>query len=114
MQSAAARLAFTIASFLPLLGVFGLATALAMMASARAPRPNDLETVAIVLLGGATCIAFVQMALGAIVGLHTARRPDLSPGQRAGWTIACVFVGSVALPLFAWLVLPGAKAHPPR
>lgn len=114
MHSRAARIAFTIASFLPLGGVFGLALGLSMLAGSGARTPDDWKVVTLVVFGGAMLIALVQIALGAIVGLHTAKRPDLTPGQRAGWTIACVFVGSFALPLFAWLVLPGAQASPPR
>jgi hypothetical protein len=115
MRSGALRALFTIASFVPMLAVVSLAVWLVnAMGSPLAASRGEIERAAIVVLGGATATAFVQIALGVIVALHTTKRPDLTTGQRMGWTLACLFVGSFALPLFAFLVLPGVKALPPR
>lgn len=113
MQSPVARTLFTIASFLPLVGVLGMSGWL-VTSSARhgLHSRDDLLHLALVVVGLATVVAFVQIALGIVVALHVTKRPDLSGAQRAGWTLACLFVGSFALPLFSFLVLPGARPVP--
>ncbi len=115
MRSPVARALFTAASFLPMVAVVALAVWLtSAVGSPLAASRREIERAAIVVLGGATITAFVQIALGIVVALHTAKRPDLTTGQRMGWTLACLFVGSFALPLFSFLVLPGVKSLPPR
>jgi hypothetical protein len=53
-------------------------------------------------------IALVQIALGIAVAIHTHDRRDLTPGEKMGWTLACLFVGSIALPIFFF-----TKTRPP-
>lgn len=112
MHRAWARTLFGIGSFVPIVGVFGLAGYLVLALAHLDPDPTkvrieDLGPVWVVL-GGATLIAFWQIAMGIVVALHTSSRKDLSSGAKAGWTLACLFVGSFALPIFTFVVLPGA------
>ena len=73
MHRAWARVLFTIASFVPMLGVFALAgwlvTSLGRLGAA-VPRV-EMEQL-IVLFGGATLIAFWQMGLGIVVAIQNA------------------------------------------
>ena len=114
MRSPAARTSFTIASFLPIAGIFGLsAWAATAAARTRVPTQDEVIHMLIGVVIGACVVAFLQIGLGIAVALHVTKRPDLSSGERAAWTIACIFVGSLALPLFSLIVLPGVKQLPP-
>lgn len=111
MHGPVARTLFTALSFLPLVGVFAISGWLVVAeAHLTVHSQDDLLRLALTVIGAATVIAFVQIGLGIVVALHVSKRPDLSSAQRAGWAIACLFVGSFALPLFSFLVLPGARA----
>jgi cytochrome bd-type quinol oxidase subunit 2 len=113
MHRAWARILFTIGSFVPPLGVFGLAGWLIVsVGRIDTTRPDRNLEEALVFLGGATLIAFWQMFLGIFVAVHTAGRKDMSSGAKIAWTLGCLFVGSIALPIFSFVVLPGAeRAH---
>lgn len=119
MHRAWARMLFGIGSFVPILSVFGLAMYLVLALAHLDPDPTkvkaeDLGPLWVVLIGS-TVVAFWQIAMGIIVALHTSGRRDLSSGAKAGWTLACLFMGSFALPIFTFVVLPGAAqaATPP-
>lgn len=110
MHGPVARTLFTIASFVPLVGVFAISGWIVVTAARGGVQSqDDVAQLALVVIGASTVIAFVQIALGIAVTLHVTKRPDLSSAQRAGWALACLFVGSFALPLFSFLVLPGAR-----
>ena len=72
-------------------------------------RSNRDLTPLYVCLGITVGIAFWQMIMAAIAGIHAAGRVDLSSGAKVAWTFACLFVGSLGLPLFVFIVLPGAE-----
>lgn len=117
MRSPAARTTFTIASFVPIVAIVGLSVwASTSMVRTRFPTDDELLHLLIGVVAGASVVAFVQIGLGIAVALHVTKRPDLSSNERAAWTIACIFVGSLALPLFSLIVLPRVKdlPHPPR
>jgi hypothetical protein len=113
MRSPAARTSFTVASFLPIAGIFAISAWAATFASrTRMPTQDDVIQMLIGVVVGACVVAFLQIGLGIAVALHVTRRPDLSSTERAVWTIACIFVGSLALPLFSLIVLPKVKDLP--
>lgn len=109
-----ARVLFTIGALVPMVLLVGISVYLSMAVRHLDPSAFDSAkpdmTPLFVFLGGATFVAFWQMGMGAWVGIHASGRVDLSSGAKAAWTIACVFVGSLALPIFAFVVLPGAAA----
>jgi hypothetical protein len=109
-----ARYLFTAASFLPLAGVLAMsAWSVARFADlGRAAGTAEIQQVVITIVLVSMLVAFLQIGLGIVVALHTAKRPDLSSTQKAVWTLACLFVGSFALPLFSLIVLPGAPRRP--
>lgn len=113
MHRAWARVLFTLGSFVPPLGVFALAGwMIASFGRLGAAIPRVEIEQLIVLFGGATLIALWQMFLGIFVAVHTAGRKDMSSGAKIAWTLGCIFVGSIALPVFSFVVLPGAeRAH---
>jgi hypothetical protein len=47
---------------------------------------------------------FLQLGLGTVVGIYGSKR-GMDVGAMIGWTMACVFVGSIALPIFYFAVL---------
>ena len=111
MHGPVARTLFTALSFLPLVGVFAISGWIVVAgAHLTAHSQDEVMRLVLTVIGAATVVAMVQIALGIVVALHVSKRPDLSSAQRAGWAIACLFVGSFALPLFSFLVLPGARA----
>ncbi len=114
MRSPTARTAFTIASFLPGIGVVAIAVwvATTLKNPPRFMTQEQLATIAVGIIVGATVVSFLQIGLGIAVALHVTKRPDLSSTERALWTLACIFVGSLALPLFSLIVLPGVKEPP--
>jgi hypothetical protein len=114
MRSPTARTVFTIASFLPGIGIVGIAVWASTMLTAqlRYLTPEQLLHTVVGILVGATLVSFVQIGLGIAVALHVTKRPDLSTTERAVWSIACLFLGSIALPLFSLIVLPRANDLP--
>ena len=87
----AGRILFTLGSFLPLIGVLALSTWTSMrFRGMRFPSDRDLEEAAIVVLLVATAIAFVQIALGIVVALHTSKR-------KGSWGTASSSFASVAM-----------------
>ncbi len=98
-----ARAVFGVFAFLPLLGVTAIATALSSARwDARAASPEQLLHDPLVLgsLAGVVAIALLQIALAAVVAIHVASRRDLEGGEKVAWALACLLVGSIALPLF--------------
>lgn len=104
------RTIFGLFAFLPLIGVLADAVylTLAVDPARFAARPErmlhgETGTALMFALGGCVAIAFLQIALGAVVAIHTSKRSDMSSGEKAAWSFACIFVGSFALPLFFFL-----------
>lgn len=116
------RMVFALFAFLPSIGVLSLAVYL-VVALNGSPL-EDPETwfrggrIAVPILyagGGVVGIALLQMALGAFLFVHCWGRTDLSPGERVGWPLSCLLVGSIALPIFffAKSKLPGVTQGAP-
>src|SRR5438046_7970679 len=106
-MSPGARKLFGIASFLPMLGIFAMVAWL--LAHPEMDRVMDFDWSAAkrvststwiqlgVLLGGVT---FLQIGMGAVVGIHVEKRTDMTVGTKIAWTLVAVFVGSIGLPVF--------------
>lgn len=109
------RAVFGVFAFLPLLGVLGLSGYLSANVFERMARDPERylqstegRATLLTVLVSCVAIALLQIALGIVVAIHTSKRRDLGGGEKAGWTLACLFVGSIALPLFFLL-----KSKPP-
>ncbi len=59
---------------------------------------------------GIVGIALLQIVMGIVVAIHTSGRHDMTSNEKAAWSLACLFVGSVALPmLFFMKSKPGPR-----
>jgi hypothetical protein len=106
------RTIFGIAAFLPAVLIVAIAVwatkdpvvdrllSLDLEMFKRGPRATVIRFCAVF---GLTLV--LQMGLGAIVALHTDKRDDLTLGTKVMWIIGCVFVGSIFLPLFYFMML---------
>lgn len=109
-----ARAVFGVGAFLPPIGVVSLAvylTAVFPMPRGGLPSYRSLSLIPtstwMTVGGGIVAVALVQILLGIVVAVHVSQRKDLSAAEKAGWTMACLFVGSIALPLFFFRKIRG-------
>jgi len=104
------RALFGVAAFLPLTAVVALSMYLTATVS-DGPladpgnwfRDGHVAEPLLVAGGGLVATAFLQLAIGVFVVVHCQNRRDLSGSERVVWPIACILVGSIALPMFFFM-----------
>ncbi len=109
------RKLFAIASWLPAIGVALMvwmthdplvARTLDAVSSLDFAALRQTPLATLVTLGAVIgTIALLQIGLGVVVALHLDNRKDIVGARRVLWPLTCIFVGSIALPLFYFRVL---------
>ena len=103
------RAIFGLFAFLPAMGVLAVAVLFSsfLTSSSLMTRPNHLSaSQQATLIGaglGTLAIAFLQIILGIVVAIQTSGRRDMTSNEKAAWSLACLFVGSIALPMFFFM-----------
>lgn len=100
------QLLFALGSFVPGAGIVAITGNLMALAesshrSVLEVRYEDFLPAAL----GILFVVFVQIAMGIVVAVTAAKRKDLSPQAKMGWTLGCLFVGSIVLPLYFFAVV---------
>jgi hypothetical protein len=123
VDSTAKKVALGLIAFMPIAAIFAIAIHLAMVTHGRTelaislgplelmvPRLSMDELIPMAIAIGVT--ALVQMAIAIPFILHVHANPRLAPTPRIVWTLAVLFVGSIADPIYwATQVL---ERHGPR
>jgi hypothetical protein len=100
------QILFAIGCFIPgagLVAIVGNLMALSESVHRSVPTMNYESLIPAAV--GTLLIAFIQIAMGIAVAIMTSKRADLSSAAKLGWTLGCLFVGTIALPLFLFMVV---------
>lgn len=101
------QILFALGSFIPGAGIVtitGNLMALAESSSRRSFSEIRYEAFLPAALG-ILFVALFQIAMGIVVAVTASKRPDLTPRAKMGWTLGCLFVGSIVLPLYFFSVV---------
>jgi hypothetical protein len=112
------RALFGVVAFLPLIAVGALSVYLtSMVPDGPLADPENWvrhgHVAQPLLVAGAALVAtaFLQIAIGVFVFVHCQSRRDLSGSEKIVWPMACLLVGSIALPIFFFTM---TKPRSPR